>query len=103
MSNTKTFLTLALLILLGSMGAAQAQVVRIGMEAAPPAAAREGGEKEASSDLFLSFTKPTDTPTLDLDGAVIELHYSVPIAAGTTAVRVDRDQHRVVGIMMQMQ
>ena len=44
MSNTKTFLTLSLLILLGSMGAAQAQMVTtFELFTSPEKYAREGG------------------------------------------------------------
>ena len=48
MSKTKTFLTLALLILLGSMAAAQAQdrFVTAEMVIQPQTAARMGGESE---------------------------------------------------------
>ena len=49
MSITKTFLTLSLLILLGSMGAIQAQdmVTRFELFTTPSQSAREGGIDEA--------------------------------------------------------
>ena len=50
MSNTKTFLTLSLLILLGSMGAAQAQIARIDLLTQLEPAAREGGKERKSWD-----------------------------------------------------
>ena len=54
MSKTKTLFTVALLILLGSMGAAQAQTIaRVTLLTAPERAAREGGKMEAAGDVFL--------------------------------------------------
>ena len=53
MRNTKTFLTLFLLILLGSMGAAQAQIARVDLLAQPAPAAREGGKNEAAGVVWL--------------------------------------------------
>ena len=58
MSNTKTFLTLSLLILLGSMGAVQAQdgdmVTRFELFTTPTQSAREGGKDEAGGAVFLT-------------------------------------------------
>ena len=50
MSKTKTLFTMALLVLLGSMGAAQAQnlAYESSLFTTPAAAAREGGEAEMS-------------------------------------------------------
>ena len=46
MSKTKTLFTIALLVLLGSMGAAQAQQFsEVKLFTTPKAAAREGGSK----------------------------------------------------------
>ena len=54
MSKTKALLRLSLLILLGSMGAAQAQTIaRVTLLSAPERAAREGGKVEAAGDVFL--------------------------------------------------
>ena len=53
MSNTKTFLTLSLLILLGSMGAAQAQIARIDLLTQLEPAAREGAKNEKAGTVFL--------------------------------------------------
>ena len=54
MSNTKTVLTLSLLILLGSMVAVQAQTIaRVTLLTATERAAREGGKNEAAGDVFL--------------------------------------------------
>ena len=58
MSNTKTFLTLSLLILLGSMGAspgAGREVTRFEYTTPTPAA-REGGKSEAGGAVFLTFS-----------------------------------------------
>ena len=56
MSKTKAFLTLSLLVLLGSMGAAQAQaptIARVTLLTDTEIAAREGGKNEAAGDVFL--------------------------------------------------
>ena len=74
MSKTKTFLTLALLVLLGSMGAAQAQTIaRVNLLSAPEMAAREGGKAEAAGDVFLDIA---GTPA---SIASYTLTYSVPV------------------------
>ena len=55
MSNTKIFLTLALLVLLGSMGAAQAQdFSEVKLFATPEDYAREGGKNEAAGSILLN-------------------------------------------------
>ena len=58
MSKTKTLFTMALLVLLGSMGAAQAQdrFVVVEMVTQPAEAARAGGEAETSGSIWLSFS-----------------------------------------------
>ena len=74
MSKTKTFLTLALLVLLGSMGAAQAQTIaRVNLLTAPEMAAREGGKAEAAGDVFLDIAG--DPRSI----ASYTLTYSVPV------------------------
>ena len=76
MSKTKTLFTMALLVLLGSMGAAQAQnrLYEIKVFTTPAEAARAGGEDEMSGGVLLNFTpQPSDTVTVTLD-------YSVPLA-----------------------
>ena len=80
MSKTKAFLTLSLLILLGSMGAVQAQIARIDLLTQPEAAAREGGKNEKAGTVWLD---------IDLTGGSLELAvtsftltYSSPLAAG---------------------
>ena len=76
MSKTKTLFTVALLVLLGSMAAAQAQTIaRVTFLTATEIAAREGGKNEDAGDAFL-----------DIDGVVASiagytLTYSVPVAA----------------------
>ena len=83
MSSTKTFLILSLLILLGSMGAAQAQIARIELLAQPEPAAREGGKNEAAGDVWLD---------IELQGQLtaavtsFTLTYSSPLAAGLMVV-----------------
>ena len=78
MSKTKTLFTMALLVLLGSMGVVQAQTIaRVTLLTAPEAAAREGGKNEAAGDVFL-----------DIDGvpesiASYTLTYSVPVVAAS--------------------
>ena len=58
MSKTKTLFTVALLVLLGSMGAAQAQniFVTVEMVTQPRTAARMGGENEISGSVWLTFS-----------------------------------------------
>ena len=79
MSKTKTLFTMALLVLLGSMGAAQAQDFAEVKLFTTPAdyALREGGKNEAcpgaSSSILLIRWKIRD--------ATIMLSFSVPLAA----------------------
>ena len=78
MSKTKTLFTMALLVLLGSMGAAQAQndnFVEVKLFTTPEPAAREGGENEMSGSAWFNFS--TAAP---LSGSDITLYYSVPLA-----------------------
>ena len=59
MSKTKTLFTVALLILLGSMGAAQAQDVNfaeVKLFTTPEPFAREGGKNEAAGSILLNFS-----------------------------------------------
>ena len=76
MSKTKTLFTVALLVLLGSMGAAQAEntFYEIKLFTTPMDFAREGGTNEASGDILLNF----DPMPEDVLTATIE--YSVPLA-----------------------
>ena len=63
MSQTKTLFTVSLLILLGSMGAIQAQdgndVTRFELFTTPAQNAREGGKDEAGGAVFLTASAPT--------------------------------------------
>ena len=55
MSKTKTLFTMALLVLLGSMGAAQAQnFAEVKLFTTPEAFAREGGKDEAAGSILLN-------------------------------------------------
>ena len=84
MSKTKTLFTMALLVLLGSMGAVQAQTIaRVTLLTATERAAREGGKTEAAGDVFL-----------DIDGAPesiasYTLTYSVPVVASDVVTNLD--------------
>ena len=74
MSKTKTLFTVALLILLGSMGAIQAQTLaRVTLLTDTAKAAREGGKQEAAGDVFLDIA---GTPA---SIASYTLTYSVPV------------------------
>ena len=76
MSKTKTLFTVALLVLLGFMGAVQAQnrLYEVKAFTTPAAAARAGGEDEMSGSVLLNFTpQPSDMIKVTLD-------YSVPLA-----------------------
>ena len=82
MSKTKTLFTVALLVLLGSMGAAQAQntFVTVEMVTQPQTAARMGGQSEMSGSVWLTFS------TADaIDETTVTLHYSVPLAGDITS------------------
>ena len=77
MSKTKTLFTMALLVLLGSMGAVQAQntFVTTEMVTQSRTAARMGGESEMSGSVWLTFS------TADAIGnTTVTLHYSTPLA-----------------------
>ena len=63
MSNTKIFLTLALLVLLGSMGAAQAQdFSEVKLFTTPEPFAREGGKNEAAGSILLNSSAVRGSP-----------------------------------------
>ena len=58
MSKTKTLFTMALLVLLGSMGAAQAQnFAEVKLFTTPEDYAREGGKNEAAGSILLNFPR----------------------------------------------
>ena len=79
MSKTKTLFTMALLVLLGSMGAAQAQnFSEVKLFTTPEAFAREGGKNEAAGSILLNSSA---ADALGVEGAMIMLHFSVPLAA----------------------
>ena len=88
MSSTKTFLTLFLLILLGSMGALQAQLARYELQAVPEKFAREGGLAEESAAVYVIFTtvdvadRSAYTGSAENEKATVILRYSAPIMAG---------------------
>ena len=91
MSKTKTLFTVALLILLGSMGAAQAQdttanFAEVKLFTTPEPFAREGGKNEAAGSILLN---SSDIAALGAEGAMIMLHFSVPLAADITAATQD--------------
>ena len=76
MSKTKTLFTMALLVLLGSMGAAQAQFAEVKLFTTPVDYAREGGKSEAAGSILLNTSDEMTTMR-----ATIMLHFSVPLAA----------------------
>ena len=77
MSKTKTLFTMALLVLLGSMGAAQAQdFAEVKLFATPEPFAREGGKNEAAGSILLNASAAAA-----IQDATIMLHFSVPLAA----------------------
>ena len=81
MSKTKTLFTTALLVLLGSMGAAQAQgFAEVKLFTTPEDFAREGGKKEAAGSILLNFSAAEA-----IDAATIMLLFSVPLAADIAA------------------
>ena len=83
MSKTKTLFTMALLVLLGSMGAAQAQnFAEVKLFTTPEDFAREGGKNEAAGSILLN---SSDEAALRAEGAMIMLHFSVPLAADIDA------------------
>ena len=83
MSKAKTLFTMALLVLLGSMGAAQAQnFAEVKLFTTPEDFAREGGKNEAAGSILLN---SSDDAALRAEGAMIMLHFSVPLAANIDA------------------
>ena len=83
MSKTKTLFTMALLVLLGSMGAAQAQnFAEVKLFTTPEDFAREGGKNEAAGSILLNSSAQL---ALQAEGAMIMLHFSVPLAADIDA------------------
>ena len=83
MRKHQTLLTMALLVLLGSMGAAQAQeFAEVKLFTTPEAFAREGGKNEAAGSILLNSSAGA---ALQADGAMIMLHFSVPLAANVDA------------------
>ena len=79
MSKTKTLFTMALLVLVGSMGAAQAQdFAEVKLFTTPKDFAREGGKSEAAGSILLNSSAEA---ALQAAGAMIMLHFSVPLAA----------------------
>ena len=79
MRKNQTLLTMALLVLLGSMGAAQAQeFAEVKLFTTPKDYAREGGKNEAAGSILLN---SSNAEALQAPGAMIMLHFSVPLAA----------------------
>ena len=59
MRKNQTLFTMALLVLLGSMGAAQAQnFAEVKLFTTPEDFAREGGKNEAAGSILLNFPAP---------------------------------------------
>ena len=89
MSKTKTLFTVVLLVLLGSMGAAQAQrFADVKVFTTPRDAARAGGQNEAAGTILLN---STDQPALA--AATVTLNFSAPLAADiATQTGVDFDR-----------
>ena len=95
MSKTKTLFTMALLVLLGSMGAAQAQdFSEVKLFTTPEPFAREGGKNEAAGSILLNSSAET---ALRADGAMIMLHFSAPLAANIDAATPDDGGVTVTG------
>ena len=81
MRKNQTLFTMALLVLLGSMGAAQAQnFAEVKLFTTPAEFAREGGKMEAAGTILLNTSDPMAITT----GATIMLRFSVPLAADIT-------------------
>ena len=92
MSKTKTLFTVALLVLLGSMGAAQAQTANyseVKLFTTPAAFAREGGKNEVAGSILLS---ASDQAALLDPAATITLDFSAPLAANITSTSQTDDQ-----------
>ena len=97
MSKIKTLFTVASLVLLGSMGAAQAQnFAEVKLFTTPEDFAREGGKNEAAGSILLNSSADA---ALRAAGAMIELHFSVPLAADidTTSQGVPATEVTVTG------
>ena len=97
MSKTKTLFTMALLVLLGSMGAAQAQnFAEVKLFTTEEDFAREGGKNEAAGQILLNSSAEA---ALRAEGAMIMLHFSVPLAADidATTQAVEATQVTVTG------
>ena len=77
MRKNRTLFTMALLVLLGSMGAVQAQsrLYEVKVYTTPAPGAREGGQNEMSGGVWLNFSPQ---PAQDL--IKVTLDYSVPLA-----------------------
>ena len=85
MRKNQTLFTMALLVLLGSMGAAQAQdFAEVKLFTTPEAFAREGGKNEAAGSILLNASAEAA-----LRDATIMLHFSVPLAADIAASDTD--------------
>ena len=79
MRKNQTLITMALLVLLGSMGAAQAQQFsEVKLFTTPEAFAREGGKNEAAGSILLNSSADNAAA---IQAATIMLHFSVPLAA----------------------
>ena len=79
MRKNQTLFTMALLVLLGSMGAAQAQdanFAEVKLFTTPMEYAREGGKDEAAGSILLNASAANA-----IQAATIMLHFSVPLAA----------------------
>ena len=88
MRKNQTLFTMALLVLLGLMGAAQAQdFAEVKLFTTPQPFAREGGKNEAAGSILLNASDATA-----IQDATIMLHFSVPLAADdVTGVTVTGD------------
>ena len=85
MSKTKTLFTVALLILFGSIGAAQAQLARYEFVAVPEPFAREGGLAEKSGPVYIITTALDDEAMTLFGSATVTLDYSVPLSTAVLA------------------
>ena len=80
MSKTKTLFTMALLVLLGSMGAAQAQnlLYEVKLFTTPAVGARAGGEDEMSGGVLLNFDpdalRTTTSRSLSITPSLSQAH-----------------------------
>ena len=93
MSKTKTLFTVVLLVLLGLMGAAQAQnFSEVKLFATAEDYAREGGKNEAAGSILLNSSAEA---ALRADGAMIMLYFSAPLAADIDTTTQDDDATKV--------